>query len=57
MAIEIVDFILALFKTAFAWIFTLEITEGVSIGWILIVVIIMSILIKFFLKNGGSDNG
>lgn len=56
MAIQLVNMFLSVIQAAITMLFSLEITNGVSLGWIFIVVIIMFLLIKFFL-SGGSDNG
>lgn len=56
MAIQVLNMIISVIQAAISMLFNLEITSGVSLGWIFIVVIIMFLLIKFFL-SGGSDNG
>lgn len=56
MAVQILNMFLGVFQGFVNLFFTLEIAEGVSLGWIFMVVIIMFILIKFFLK-GDSNNG
>lgn len=56
MAIQILNMFLGVFQGIVNLFFTLEIAEGVSLGWVFMVVLIMFILIKFFLK-GDSDNG
>lgn len=56
MAINVLNLILSMFQSVVTWVFSLEITEGVSIGWIFVVVVIMFILIRFFLTED-SKNG
>lgn len=56
MTTNLINMFLSVFQAALSMFFNLQIAEGVSLGWIFIVVIIMFILIKFFL-SGGSDNG
>lgn len=55
MVINVVNMFLSMFQSIISWFFSLEITSGVSLGWIFIVVVLMFILIKFFLK--GDNNG
>lgn len=55
MAIQVLNLILTLFNSVFSWFFNLQITDGVSLGWIFMVVIIMFFLIRGFLKE--NDNG
>lgn len=55
MAIQLVSAFLSVIQGAISMLFSLEISEGVSLGWIFLVVIIMFILLKFFLK--GDSNG
>lgn len=56
MAIQILNMFLGVFQGIVNLFFTLEIAEDVSLGWVFMVVLIMFILIKFFLK-GNSNNG
>lgn len=51
----VIQMFVSLFQAALTFLFNLEIVEGVSVGWIFIVVVIMFILIRFFLK--GDKNG
>lgn len=51
----VIQLFVSLFQAALTFLFNLEISEGVSVGWIFIVVVIMFILIRFFLK--GDKNG
>lgn len=55
MIINVVNMFLSMFQAIISWFFSLELTQGVSLGWIFIVVVLMFILIKFFLK--GDNNG
>ena len=55
MAATLVSMFLSVIQEAISCIFSLEIADGVSLGWIFIVVVLMFIIIKFFL--GGNDNG
>lgn len=55
MAVQLVNAFLSVIQSAISMFFTLEIAPGVYLGWIFIVVIIMFILIKFFMK--GDNNG
>lgn len=55
MAITLINMFLQVIQSAITMLFSLEIAEGVSLGWIFIVVVIMFVLLKFFL--GGPDNG
>lgn len=56
MAVQILNMFLSVFQGFVSLFFTLEIAEGVSLGWVFMVVLIMFVLLKFFLK-GDSDNG
>lgn len=55
MAVQIVNMFLSIFQAAISMFFSLEITDGVSLGWIFIVVVIMFLLIRFFLSGGNED--
>lgn len=55
MALNVLNLILNLFQGLVKWFFSLEISPGVSFGWILVVVIVMFILIKFFLTEGDKN--
>lgn len=55
MALQIVQMFLSVFQGIVSVFFSLEIADGVSLGWIFLVVIIMAVLIKFFLKGGDND--
>lgn len=48
---DVINMFISIFQACITMFFSLEIVPGVSIGWIFIVVIIMFILIKFFLKG------
>lgn len=51
----VINFILSLFKNILSFFFTLEVIPGVSFGYVFIVGIIFSALVKFFLK--GDNDG
>lgn len=55
MAINVLNLLLNMFQGVVTWFFALEISPGVSLGWILVVVVIMFILIKFFLTEGDKN--
>lgn len=55
MTIQIINMIIQSFNSVFNWFFTLEISEGVYLGWIFVVVILIIIILKYYLKEG--DNG
>lgn len=55
MAVQMINVFIQIIQSAISMLFTLELAPGVSLGWIFIVVILMLILIKFFLK--GDNNG
>lgn len=55
MALNVLNLILNLFQSVVSFFFSLQLQEGVSLGWILVVVIVMFILIKFFLTEGDKN--
>lgn len=54
MALTVLNFILTLFNSVMTWFFNLQISDGVSIGWIFVVVLVMFFLINYFLKERGN---
>lgn len=54
MVTDLLAAFLSVIQAAISMFFSLEIQDGVSLGWIFLVVVIMFILIRFFLK-GESD--
>lgn len=55
MALTVLQLILNMFQSVITWFFNLELTENVSLGWILVVVVLMFILIKYFLTEGDKN--
>lgn len=55
MAVQMINIFVQIIQSAISMFFSLELAPGVSLGWIFLVVVLMLILIKFFLK--GEDNG
>lgn len=54
MAIDVINMFLSVFQSAINCLFGLQIQQNVYLGWIFIVVVIMMLLIKFFLKDNGN---
>lgn len=56
MAVNVLNMFLSVFQATISMFFNLNLDNGVSLGWIFIVVIIMFLLLKFFF-HGGDSNG
>lgn len=48
---EVINLFISLFQACITFLFNLEIVTGVSIGWVFIVVVVMFMIIKYFLKG------
>lgn len=48
---EVINMFISIFQACITMFFNLEIVQGVSLGWIFLVVVVMFIIIKFFLKG------
>lgn len=48
---EGLNLLLSLITGSITWFFNAEVIQGVTLGWILIVVVIMSFIIKQFLRG------
>lgn len=55
---DAITLLITLIRSALSWVFSAEILSGVSIGWVVVTVFLISFLIRMILhRSGGSDNG
>lgn len=55
---DAITLLITLIRTSISWVFSAEIADGVSIGWIVVTVFLISFLIRLILhRSGGADNG